>query len=120
MSYDNKLNLEASKVELIENHSGEEADILYLEKGDVVIHQDKKTHYNGWIYCKSNGKYGWIPENYMEHQVNNQSIMKKFYSSYELECESGEIVEILVQESQWYLVKNDQGKIGWIPIKKTK
>ena len=111
---------ETTKVEIIENHYGEQPDILYLEKSDVVIHQDRKTHYKGWMYCEKDGKYGWIPENYMELKSNDNFMLKNDYSSYELECQKGDIVEIIVQESEWYLVKNNKGKTGWIPIEKTK
>ncbi|MCE7736297.1 MAG: hypothetical protein GPJ54_15560 [Candidatus Heimdallarchaeota archaeon] len=119
ISEDDKISCEITKVELRKNHSGEESDILYLDKGDEVIPQNRKTHYPGWTYCEHEGKGGWIPNNYMEQLPNNNFRMKSYYSSYELECGKGEIVEILFQESEWYFVKSEKGRVGWIPIEKT-
>lgn len=110
---------EIKKIELKENHQAEETDILFLDAGNEVVPQNRKTHYKGWIYCEKNGKYAWIPENYLELQPNNNYKLKNYYCSYELECTKGDVVEILVQESEWYLVKNEEAKIGWIPIEKT-
>lgn len=110
---------ESITIRLIEDHLGEEADILYLDKGDEVIPQDRKTHYEGWIYCEKEGKYGWVPENYMELQSNDNFIMKNYYFSYELEGSKGDRFETLIEESEWYLVRNEKGKVGWIPMDKT-
>ncbi len=111
---------ENKKITLKENHRSEEVDILFLDAGDEVVPQDRKTYYEGWIYCEKDGKYAWIPENYLELQPNINYELKNYYCSYELECVKGDVVEMLIQESEWYLVKNGKGKIGWIPVEKTK
>lgn len=93
-------------------------DPLKLRSGEVVTIGEKRSEWNGWLWCKDeNGKTGWVPENYIKRKGDMGKLLVN-YDATELTVEKGEELEIIKEESGWLWCKNKNGNLGWIPKEK--
>ncbi|KAL9985525.1 hypothetical protein ACROYT_G007942 [Oculina patagonica] len=107
-------------------------DELTIQKGDRidVIRKAK----DGWWKGKIGKRIGWFPSNYVTKDWDNgyecgpdASVIHKvkckftFYADKpeELSCEVGDILDVIYKpedDPEWWLVKNQDGLIGLVPI----
>ena len=91
-------------------------DSIILKIGDLLEIEDRKTHYENWIWAvKQDGEKGWVPESYVERLSASTAKAIRNYCSRELAVKKGDLVEITNNINGWAEVKRADGDIGWIP-----
>lgn len=105
-----------NKLIVIKNYQAPYDDPISVSVGDeVVINNEKKTNWRGWVWCTSKlGKSGWVPENYLERH-GNIGYLRCDYNAIELTIQVGEILTCHKEESGFIWVTNQIGQQGWIP-----
>jgi hypothetical protein len=98
---------------------------LELSAGAQVLCMERVSEWPGWIWCRSEeasgsqgALEGWIPEAFLARRGTTGTLTRD-YSAYELTAQTGEVLEVLEEESGWYWCRNQDGKLGWIPIANT-
>lgn len=105
------------KCRVIEDYISPYTEPWKMVRGEILSIGEKDTEWTGWIWCTNkDGESRWVPESYLELQGNSGKA-KQDYDSTELSVKIGEELIIEKEESDWYWVKNQQGKWGWVPIK---
>ena len=102
------------KIIVTKSHTREFEHPIFLSVGDRVhIDMSRGKHWLGDIYCTlPNGNSGWAYSQVFENWDGNETIVRREYSSQELEVEVGEILEGYGNDG-W--CRNAKGKFGWIP-----
>ena len=96
-------------------HQAEFPDPLAFAAGDVLAAEDRKTAWDGWIWCvNEKGKGGWVPEDYVDRQGDTCTALRE-YDSAELSVDAGDILEVGEEVGGWLWCVNEEGKGGWIP-----
>jgi SH3-like domain-containing protein len=71
--------------------------------------------YPGWLWCRAvDGREDWIPVELLSRQGSQAAVLQD-YSAKELALQPGDEVEVEDVRHGWALVRNAQGKRGWIP-----
>ncbi len=108
-----------NRVRVIKSHQSEVLTPFQAERGDIVIGKEKPTQWEGWLYCKNRyGIYGWVPKAFLTpvKESTEEFQFNRAYNSYEITISKGELVKIKEIESDWAVIENESGKIGWIPL----
>jgi hypothetical protein len=106
--------------EVIKVHEPSTSDPLVIIKGEKLKFEEKKTEFQGWIWCiNKNVKGGWVPRNYVK-VVGKECEALENYDAIELSVSIGEKFIIEKEESGWFWVSNNEGKTGWVPIENVK
>jgi len=112
--------MKGKKCRVIEEYKSPYTDPLIFNKGEILSIGEKESEWSGWIWCTNKiGESRWVPENYLEIKGNKAKITRD-YNATELSVNVGEELIIQEEEAEWYWVTNQQGKIGWVPIKNIK
>ena len=107
------------KARVIKSHQSEVLMPFKAKKGDIVSGENKPTIWEGWLHCINEaGIYGWVPKAFVtpKEDSTNSFLFIRDYDAFEINALEGEIVLIEETESGWALVKNEVGKVGWIPL----
>ena len=90
-------------------------DPLQLPAGLRVAVTDKKTHYEGWLWCTDPaGKSGWVPQSYLARR-GGSAVLLRDYDATELTVQFGEELLVSEEESGWYWCRAADGRRGWVP-----
>jgi uncharacterized protein YgiM (DUF1202 family) len=108
------------KAVITKNHKTDDCKPLIVNKGDRVEGQEKKTEWEGWLWCRTaDGVTGWIPKNYLRKDLDKTGYYSALrdYNARELTAHIGQSIIILDEQSGWALVKTNSQETGWIPIR---
>lgn len=108
------------KAVVIKPHKSDDSEPLMMTTGEVVKGQEKKTEWEGWLWCRnSHGRTGWIPKNYLQRHPKKPGYYSALrdYNAKELNVNMGQIVYIVNEESGWALVKTASQNEGWVPLR---
>lgn len=76
---------------------------------------DKRTNIAGWVWCTAaDGRAGWTPHSWLEQADGGWKILRDF-NALELTVYPGDKLEILGEESGFYLATSAGGTTGWVP-----
>ena len=103
------------KVRIKLEHRIEYPDPIRIEAGERVNVGREDADSPGWKWCKAaDGREGWVPVELLSGEGAEATVLQD-YSARELEVRPGE--EVIVEEARhdWLLVRNGEGKRGWIP-----
>jgi len=88
---------------------------IQVAAGDSVKVGHEDDEYPGWKWCQAtDGRAGWIPVELLSDE-RADAIVLQDYSAQEFAVKPGEEVEVEDARHDWLLVRNAQGKRGWIP-----
>lgn len=107
------------KARVIQDHSAESNAPLIIAPGDIIEGIHKPSKYSGWLHCHDKKhNYAWVPETYLQPLSDRPGFYRvlKKYSSQEINAQERQVVEIMLEESGWALVKKRDGVEGWIPM----
>ena len=91
-------------------------DPFKLVKGERLKTSDRKSDWEGWIWCTAqSGKRGWVPTSYLVIE-NESAILKQDYDATEMNVSSGEELIIVFEEAGWAWCMKDNGEAGWVPL----
>jgi hypothetical protein len=100
------------RVKLMVDHFWE-GQFPTFKKGEKVILKEKCTHYLYWSACEINGYQTYIPDLFVK-----DNCLIRDYNPTELILEKDEIIDIIEVLHAWFLAKDKNGLIGWIPAEK--
>lgn len=103
---------------MIKSHESEFRVPLIASKGEVVDGQERKTEWEGWLWCRtSSGVQGWVPKPYLEPtSESGQFQFLRDYNARELTIDEGQEVIVMEEASEWAWVRTTLGEEGWIPL----
>jgi len=91
-------------------------DPLTVAPGDALRLGVCDQEYPGWVLATaSNGKSGWIPEEFVD-AVGDFGKARRDFTSRELTVAAGEEVTLVERVSGWGWVRAGQGRAGWVPL----
>ena len=92
------------------------ADPISVRAGARVFPDaERKTGIPGWLWCVAeDGRVGWTPRAWLRREGGVWRIDRDF-DAIELTVESGELLEVLEEESGFYWAANSGGDRGWVP-----
>ena len=91
-------------------------DAFKLQRGDRVRFERRPSEWSGWIWCtRKDGRQGWIPESWADLE-SEYCTMTREYDATELTVTEGELVELLLLESDWGWAVKKNGMNGWVPM----
>ena len=107
-------------LKVTKSHKSEFHVPLTAKKGDVVEGLERKTEWEGWLWCRDNsGTHGWIPKTYLDPVSESGHFQfLQDYNARELTIDEGQEVIVLDEESGWAWVRTPLGEEGWIPLEK--
>ncbi|MFX1570590.1 MAG: SH3 domain-containing protein [Promethearchaeota archaeon] len=109
--------MEGKKCRVVEDYDSPYTEPLIMTKDEILTISEKECEWSGWIWCTNEfGESRWVPENYLEIEGNKGKMLQDYYST-ELVVKVGEELIIEKEEAEWFWVKNQKGKRGWVPIK---
>jgi uncharacterized protein YgiM (DUF1202 family) len=106
---------ETRTVRVVKAYQSAFPDPVKLGEGEPVTVQEKKSEWEGWLWCVNReGRNGWVPEHYVSRD-QNVCTMTVDYDATELSVEAGETLELHKRESGWWWCVNQTGAAGWVP-----
>ncbi|MFX1309699.1 MAG: SH3 domain-containing protein [Promethearchaeota archaeon] len=109
--------MKGKKCRVIEDYNSPYTEPLVITKGVFLSIGEKESEWPGWIWCTTkSGKSRWVPENYLKIDGKNGKMMREYIAT-ELSVKVGEELIIEEEEAEWFWVRNQQGKSGWVPIR---
>ena len=100
---------------VIKRYRSEFPDPLFLNKGERVSVERKKTDWDGGLWCLTErGKKGWVPEIYVGLDGKN-GVALRVYDGTELSVSEGDRLVVLEEQSGWFWCRTEKGKLGWVP-----
>lgn len=92
------------------------ADPIAVTAGTLVTPDfDKQTDIAGWVWCTAaGGRSGWTPRAWLE-QIDGGWKITRDFNALELTVEVGDRLEVLEEESGFYLARSAGGQTGWVP-----
>ena len=76
--------------------------------------------YTHWFVCKSaQGIEAFVPEELLEIDGSSGKLLSD-YSSWELDVQTGEVLERLQEMGGWIWAKTSEGEYGWVPTMNVK
>lgn len=100
-------------------------DPIVLASGQQVVIDTARTEENpdwqGWAWCRSQDKEGWVPLQALEVQTKAGPILtaraREAYSARELGVKPGDVVEGDTITNGWLWCRKEGGvEYGWIPL----
>ena len=113
------MNLMKIKAKVIKSHHSDVKISFKAERGEVISGEEKPTQWKGWLYCRNNaGVRGWVPKAFVTpiKDSTDKYQFNRDYNAFEINANKGEKVLIKETESEWALIENESGKVGWIPL----
>ena len=106
------------KVIVIEAYERPYENPISVTKGERVSPDlSKPTDIEGWVWCTAqDGRSGWTPTSWLMRSNKSWRIDRDF-NAIELTIARGEILDIILEESGFYLARKDTGETGWVPGK---
>jgi SH3-like domain-containing protein len=106
------------KVTVIEEHISNYPNPITFEPGETLQLGKQDTEFEGWIRVTTkDGNEGWAPIQYIEFEAGaSQGDAKCSYNANELNTKLSEPLSVLTELNGWYLVSNEQGEVGWVPV----
>jgi SH3-like domain-containing protein len=88
---------------------------LVVRKGDPVRVGRPDDEFPGWWWCAGpDNRQGWVHEKYLDQKRPTATAVAD-YSAMELDCEKGDLVEVLIELGGWTLCRKADGAVGWVP-----
>jgi hypothetical protein len=101
----------------IKAYKPRDTEVLTLRKGDVVRIEREDNEYEGFAWCDSGGKYGWVPLDIIELIDDIRGSLKEDYSSRELAVNLRDVVKGYTIVSGWLWAKKvGTWEEGWVPL----
>jgi len=106
-------------VTVIEPYTSQYPNPIKFEKGDILELGEMDTEYPGWILAKAkDGKEGWAPVQYFDREENSSiGVANMDYNAFELSTTMGQILMVIRELNEWYLLETSDGQLGWVPAK---
>ncbi len=91
-------------------------DPIVVRKGEqVMLDASKHTDIPGWVWCvAASGKSGWVPSSFLII-TGSVGLLKRDYNAIELTVQPGDELELHEQESGFWWVTHEDGRLGWVP-----
>jgi len=106
---------------VIKDYKVSTSDPIRVKEGETMEVEFRETKWEGWVWCRNEGKEGWIPINYLQIDENKfGAIALRDYDATELNVKKGEKFTIEFEESGWVWISNKAEKTGWIPLENVK
>ncbi len=103
-------------VRVTEDYESAYPDPILLKAGDEVTISDRESEWAGWLWCATiDGRCGWVPEGYLRRQ-GDKGFALCDYDATELTAVRGELLEVILEESEWYWCRDAEGHEGWLPV----
>ncbi|WP_162622769.1 SH3 domain-containing protein [Salinisphaera orenii] len=101
---------------VIEAYEQPYANPICVSAGESVTPDfDKFTDIPGWVWCTgTDGRSGWTPLNWLTRSSDGWRIDRNF-NAIELTIAPGELLHVALEESDFFWVKKQDGKEGWVP-----
>lgn len=108
-----------TKLIAITGHKSNYPNPIEFFKEDKVTLGALNTEFVGWIRVTTdNGNIGWAPIQYIDFDLGSTAgTANQDYNARELDTVVGEIVILVRELSEWSLVRNENGLVGWVPAK---
>jgi hypothetical protein len=90
--------------------SGLKADDEYSVCAEAIWGTDSTPH---WLSCVIDGHETFIPDIYV-----SAGVLIRDYNPTEIIVEKGQTITLIDIVFEWFLVKDENGKDGWIPANK--
>lgn len=104
------------KYRVIRKYDAAYTEGLTAGPGEKLLFEKRATEWAGWIWCTSEtGAAGWVPEAWVEMHGTECTLTRDFRGT-ELSVEPGQEVTVTLSESGWALVRNVEGRCGWVPL----
>jgi len=95
-------------------------DPFKLTKGECLKTSDRKSEWEGWIWCTSeSGQRGWIPTNYLSIEKDS-AVLQQDYDATEMNVSIGDELTIVMEEAGWAWCVKSNGEAGWVPLENVK
>ena len=108
------------KTRIIREYTPQHPDPLYVVSGESVSVGREYHEFPGRKWCRAaSGREGWVPVELLSDAAAAETAVISDYSSRELAVKPGEEVTVEDARHEWLLVRNSQGKRGWIPASHT-
>lgn len=92
---------------------------LSARAGDVLRVEDRPTEWEGWLWAQHpSGVTAWVPVSYVARDGAAARLTRDYFSL-ELDVDPGETLDVLEEESGWYVVRDPRGREGWVPVRNT-
>jgi variant SH3 domain-containing protein len=90
---------------------------IRLAVGDTVEAGGRDTDWPEFVFVTTSDGCGWVPARYLSGP-SGRAVMQTAYDTSELATEAGEILEVLVEDSQsgWVWCRSADGREGWVPL----
>ena len=104
------------KAVVVEPYERPFGDPIAVSAGEQVTPDfDKSTNIKGWVWCTAkDGRSGWTPKKWLMQSKGKWHLTREF-NAIELTVVPGEILEIVFEESGFFLVRRENGESGWVP-----
>ena len=105
------------RVRVIRPYEQPYPDPIEVRRGDHVVPDfGKETDIEGWVWCTAeDGRAGWTPRAWLRQEEGCWWIDRDF-NAIELTIATGELLNVLAEESGFYRVERPDGETGWVPI----
>ncbi|MBP7866672.1 MAG: SH3 domain-containing protein [Acidobacteria bacterium] len=107
------------KCTVTRSHRPDPGEPLVARAGDTLRVEERPTEWEGWLWSENPaGVTAWVPVAYLARDGDTARLTRD-YSSRELDVDPGETLEVLEEESGWYVVRDARGRTGWVPVRAT-
>lgn len=92
--------------------------IRLAEGSRVLVGQKYAGHagWEGWIWCKQEGRQGWVPDTLIHLQPDGTGTVTEAYDATELTVKEGDVIVVTRETNGWYWGRNQRNnETGWIP-----
>ena len=103
---------------VVEPYQSNYLNPITLKKGQVLVKKNKQpqTEWSGWLFCSTNDKEGWVPEQIIQKNDQGELVSLKAYTARELDVLKGEEVARLEEMNGWFWCERiGKGDSGWLP-----
>jgi hypothetical protein len=104
------------KAIVIEPYERPYGNPIAVSMGEQVLPDfDKSTDIKGWVWCTAkDGRSGWTPEQWLIPSNGKWHLTREF-NAIELTIVLGEVLDIVREESGFFLARREDGESGWVP-----
>ncbi|WDE06818.1 hypothetical protein SG34_007935 [Thalassomonas viridans] len=107
------------QVVVIEAHVSNYPEPIHFGQGDMLALGELDTEFPGWIrVTTADRNQGWAPVQYINFEPGAaQGTAKCSYNARELNTELNEVLTVVRELNGWYLARNGEGQLGWVPVR---